>query len=573
MFEAKGGDRSPIIDRQHKNDTAFFLQPILDKELTIDDIDNYAFVAVDGLVSLINQKVDEYKATHGTAGWDDKTTEDRALEFYGLEDVDTYLDFLDKKDEEIRNLTRVLKRIVHQDQVITPPDEISFAVVENGNGKGVEDKKLINRTKAVLFILKEDFGVDVENEEQLTMVDGVVRGNMMRNTSYVLIKVPTIGRTILVCDEEGNASYVLNNKVLEKQDISDETLVDFTKTDLNTLITETPKLGKRVVYSKTGFVPRMIDAIKNPNSARPDELTDKMKKTGKYLYPKASEIDLSCKGLAKRLGISHRALGKLINGILPEKLGKVNLRKFKSLTVRAYTSEQQELIVQIAEEKGLIALSPEEGEISILGLSERLGISHNALSKLINEIPPEKFGKVNLRKFKSLVTRVYTQEQQELIIQIAEEKGLLALSPEEGEISCRGLAEKIGIAGSTLSKIIKQIDPEELGEIKPLKFKSLTVRAYTSEQQGIIVGKVEELGLFALASEESELSVNGLAKKLGIGHPFLSKIIRQVSSEELGKVKKKRFGTTVADAYTPEQQEIIEGYVDEWRKRKNPSKK
>lgn len=288
MSEIKGGDSVPVIDKQQKTNVTSFLQPILDRELTVEDIDNYAFVAVDGLVSLVNQKVDEYKAAHGTAGWDDKTIEDRALDFYGLEDVGTYLDFLDKKDEEIRNLDRVIKRTVHKDQVVTPPDEVEVPVVKTGNGERTEDKKMINRTKAVLFILKEDFDVDVDNEEQLIIMDGVVRGNMMRDTSYVLIKTPTIGRTILVCDEEGNASYVFNDEVLEKQNVSDEALVDFTKTDLNALITETPKLGKRVIYSKNGFVPRMIDAIKHPESTRPDEVTDRMKNTGKYLYPKAS---------------------------------------------------------------------------------------------------------------------------------------------------------------------------------------------------------------------------------------------------------------------------------------------
>jgi len=468
------------------------LEPILNKPLTVERIDNYADDAVNELIFLLNQKVDDYKSGHNTGGWDDKSIENAALRFYGLESVNSYLDFLAQKDAEIRSLNGVIKKAGQVGEVIVRPDSYNPNIV-GGNGGEIKEKKMISRVKTVLFILKEDFEVDVSDESQLTLKKGILKDNMMRKTSYFLISAPKIDRTLLVCDEEGNASYVFNNKVLRDKGISEDILIGSTKEELNELIQKAPESGKRVVYSKDGFVPRMIVAIKNPNSKKPDEITKEMGGMGKYLYPKAEKDELSCNKLAEKLGIVHSAvLGKLIDQIDPEELGEVNLRKFGSSTTQAYTPEQQTLIIKKAEDQGLLIPKAAENELSCSKLARKLGIDPATLSNLINQIDPEELGEVNLRKFGSNTTQAYTPEQQTLIIKKAEDQGLLIPKAVENELSCSKLARKLGLDPATLSNLINQIDPEELGEVSLKKHNTRSAQAYTIEQQWKIIEYIRE---------------------------------------------------------------------------------
>ena len=65
-------------------------------------------------------------------------------------------------------------------------------------------------------------------------------------------------------------------------------LNDEDRKELNELMQQTPELGKRVVYSKDGFVPRMIVAIENPNTRKPDEIA---KEVASYLSDAKCEHD------------------------------------------------------------------------------------------------------------------------------------------------------------------------------------------------------------------------------------------------------------------------------------------
>ncbi len=541
-----------------------FLEPILNKPLTVERIDNYADDAVNELIFLLNQKVDDYKSGHNTGGWDDKSIENAALRFYGLENVSSYLDFLAEKDAEIRGLDKVIKKARQTYRVIVSPD--SYDPHVGSNGGEMAEKKMISRVKTVLFILKEDFEVDVDDERQLFLKEGVVRDNMMRKTSYFLISAPKIDRTLLVCDEEGNVSYVFNNKVLKDKGISEDVLINSTKEELNELIQQTPELGKRVIYSKDFFVPRMVEAIRNPDSIRPDEVTKEMKDLGKYLYQEPTGGELSLSGVAKKLGIVDKTLKKVIDAMDPQELGGVNLRRFKGNVTGAYSLEQQEKILKQVEMSGLLSSEPTNGELSINGLAEKLGIASRTLQKVIDSMDPQELGGVNLRRFKGNVTGAYSLEQQEKILKQVEMSGLLSSEPTNGELSINGLAEKLGVAYVTVQKIIDSMDPSELGEIRLRKFVPIVTKAYTPEQQEKIIQKGEAMGKIAPEPVNGELSNNGFAKKLGLSWKMVQKNINAVNQKSFGIVGSYRFGVKVRLGYTLEQQWMVIDYIKEHKK-------
>ena len=84
-------------EKELRDDSRKQLGSILNKPVTMDGIDTYAEEALDKLVGLVSEKTERYKETHLTTNWDDQTIEDAAMKWCGLEEVNFYLDFIDKK--------------------------------------------------------------------------------------------------------------------------------------------------------------------------------------------------------------------------------------------------------------------------------------------------------------------------------------------------------------------------------------------------------------------------------------------------------------------------------------------
>ena len=295
-------------EKELRDDSRKQLGSILNKPVTMDGIDTYAEEALDKLVGLVSEKTERYKETHLTTNWDDQTIEDAAMKWCGLEEVNFYLDFIDKKNDELKGLDKVIGKADRVNEVIVNPDRKKIRF--EGSGAGLTEKKMVNRLKTILFILKEDFEVDVDNPDHLTLTKGMVDNKMMRKTSYFLVSALKIDRKMLVCDEGGNASYVFDAKVLKSKGIDDKKLIGATKEELNQWIAEVPEMGKRVFYSKDGFVPRIIEAINQPIWTKPDKVTKSMENTGNYLLPKAPEGYLSLNGIRRKYGMASELLSE-----------------------------------------------------------------------------------------------------------------------------------------------------------------------------------------------------------------------------------------------------------------------
>lgn len=88
------------------------------------------------------------------------------------------------------------------DNVILPPDEGEG--IKKGSGAGVETKEYIPRTRYLVDLLSE-------MKIEYAVIDGTNTDEMMRQLSYKAFLLPTLGKMVLVCDEEGNATYIINN--------------------------------------------------------------------------------------------------------------------------------------------------------------------------------------------------------------------------------------------------------------------------------------------------------------------------------------------------------------------------
>ncbi len=226
------------------------LRTILSTALTVDTIDTYAETAISDLINLTGNVVNEFEDTLSPDAVysDSRELEDAAFNYFDLPSIPENLDNIIKIDQDIKNIDRVIEKASIKDQVIVPPDAPVRPIVP-GNGEGLLENKLRPRLKTLLFILEKDNDIDLDDPDQLKIAQGITTNEIMRKEPYYSVEVPSLNRTVLVCDEEGNATFVIDTKKLEELEISTEQLLDMTKDELNAVMAEHAGFGRRIIQS------------------------------------------------------------------------------------------------------------------------------------------------------------------------------------------------------------------------------------------------------------------------------------------------------------------------------------
>jgi len=252
MSEIRNYDISEVTNRDFalkKDEFKKRFNEIINKPLTIDNIDSFADDALNELIVLIGEIKEEYENRHLIEEGqqiDQNTLESLACVEYGLPETSPILDLITKKVSQLEQIDDFINNnIIQRNEVIVPPDQIS---PEFGNGEGREkkDPSIIPRLKTLLYILEADFSLDLK---ELTLTQGQNTKEMVRKLSYVTVEAPEINRVVQVCDEEGNASYIFDLAEMEKHGISVEDLNQTTKEEKNELIRQYTGLGIRVVQN------------------------------------------------------------------------------------------------------------------------------------------------------------------------------------------------------------------------------------------------------------------------------------------------------------------------------------
>jgi len=549
-------------EKELRDDSRKQLGSILNKPVTMDGIDTYAEEALDKLVGLVSEKTERYKETHLTTNWDDQTIEDAAMKWCGLEEVNFYLDFIDKKNDELKGLDKVIGKADRVNEVIVNPDRKKIRF--EGSGAGLTEKKMVNRLKTILFILKEDFEVDVDNPDHLTLTKGMVDNKMMRKTSYFLVSALKIDRKMLVCDEGGNASYVFDAKVLKSKGIDDKKLIGATKEELNQWIAEVPEMGKRVFYSKDGFVPRIIEAINQPIWTKPDKVTKSMENTGNYLLPKAPEGYLSLNGIRRKYGMASETVKRIIKKYSDE-IGLVETYRFGTKCAKGYSPKQEEVIIEKVELEGLLCPLAPEGYLSLNGIARKYEMASETVKQIIEKYPDE-IGQTKILRFRNVITEGYSPKQERTIIEKLELEGYLSPPAPEGYLSLTSIAKEFGIFPTTIKSVIDKYS-DEIGLVETYRFGTKCAKGYSPKQEEVIIEKVELEGLLRPLAPEGYLSLNGIARKYEMASETVKQIIEKYP-DEIGQTKILRFRNgVITEGYSPKQERTIieklelEGYL------------
>lgn len=116
---------------------------------------------------------------------------------------------------------QLITPLINQKQVILPPDE--HGCIVRGTGEGTISRKYKSRTSHLIELLQQ---LNLAYE----CTAGVVEAGMIRQEPYTAFWIPTHKIVILVCNEIGNATFIVHN-VSGDQVI---TIVSMTKTELPT---------------------------------------------------------------------------------------------------------------------------------------------------------------------------------------------------------------------------------------------------------------------------------------------------------------------------------------------------
>jgi biotin operon repressor len=478
--------------------------------------------------------------------------ETSAFSYYGLGDIEQTLDHIADKASELASIDEIIARVSTVTNVIVPTDQPLRPVIE-GTGPSIEHGH-IPHLKTLLFVLANEFEIDIHDSKQVQIVSGGVDDQMIREESYYSVDIPKLERTVLVCDEERNATFVMNSMIMDEVGISSEDLINITKSDLCDLLQDKPELGVKLKHTSR-FVPRLVEAIENPvqkpSHHRPAESLS-------YLYPKAPADVLSMSAIAEKLGIYRPTVAAVITE-LEETLDKPSLYRFGTNVVApGFTSEQQASIEKRLEEKGCLVDKAPDGILSAHGIALELSVDRNTILRAVKALEDE-LGEIQKYKFGGQRTQGFDQEQQLIIFDHLEKKGVFQTQASENYRSASGIAKDLGTTHGSVSKAIEALG-NELGEMVSQKFGKATTIAYSPEQQNQIHERLFEMGIMSEQAPDEIVSVNGLAKQLGVSRDVVGRAIA-VLGDELGKTNKYRFNMVISVGLDSEQQRIINEYL------------
>ncbi len=537
---------------------------IVSRPLIPESIVAYGDAALVDLVDLIDKATDSYNR-QPTISFDSASeTERAAFDYYSLGDVELILDNIADRADELKDIDSVIDSYETTEGAITPTSgSLGGLAIRGCDGSFERKNRYIPKLKTLLFVLHNDFDVDLHDPQQIKIYKGTIDSGTMKKHCYYSVEAFKLNRSALVCDEVGNTTFVFNREVLKSHGIENSHLIKLTKPQIEDMIASDPTSGRRVTYSKN-FVGHLVEAIEDPTnckrqSRRHDSEVDET--LGKYLHPKAPENVLAANGLVRLWGIGDNSIRVSIDDV-KDRLGGVGTYRFGPHTALGYTPEQQEIIRQDLEAKCLFKLASED-VMSVAGMMETWGVSRNDIDIAIKE-NSEQIGQAELYKFHTKMAFGYTPEQQAIIRQAIAEKGVVEQS-ESHRLSVPDMAENWGLDPKTIRKMILK-HSDEIGEAVVTRFNTQKAPGYLHEQVTLIEGFLREKGYFSEEAPEDVSSIFGMAQAWGETHASVRKAVENIKGE-LGEVKPYKFGVRIVDGFSPQQQTIIKKYLSDKKKK------
>ena len=385
-----------------KTEFAARLTAAVNEPLTLGNTDTYVDDALGAVIKLVDDVVAKYDAQPG-AEWQQlgeangKEHEDAALKHFGLENVEDILRHLDDKASQFAVIDQVIAQTNKSSNVFVPPDSAPVPQA-TGSGTGMEKKGKQPKLENLLFVLMNDFGIDPDDSEAVSIVRGSVNPNMMREEPYYQVTVPELDKVILVCDEYENVTFVFNDEWVREQvsanhpseNEPERPLTDYTKEELSKLIKDNPGQGARIMATKN-FTANLVNALKGGFS---QQKLDKPVDT-RYLRSSRKSEDLppvpdgyiTLGNILERLDIGEKHRTRIRDiAIDLERKGKITLGKDHNKRRRQVLAFTEESAQQIMNEWVNHRILIPEGSAKTQDIANIAGVSRGTVRSVAKEL-------------------------------------------------------------------------------------------------------------------------------------------------------------------------------------------
>lgn len=549
----------PVSDYQTR------LYQITSRQLTARNIDSYADNALEDLSRLVTDVVSSMPFQSPLSPIEN---EKRALAQTGMqaETVELTLDHIATIAESTKRLdSLIVRKTKLVDTVLVPPDSHKATEISLGVGSFEKPKERIPKLKTLLLLLEAEFGIDLDDEEELPEFEqGPLRPNMMRTTSYKLIQLPTLDRTVLICDEVGNTTFVFDQNKCNELNIAPSDLYQLTKDELKELINRF-ELGQQIKYTNR-YVEQLASALGEPSEATIDGQDDallilKPKDTVEYLpngyllfSDLAAKIGITLYGLEKRIEkigttefgtiLKYRAKGRGGRGVRilsPEQQAKVDYEKRK-FDIRLVSDEERNM---------------GDGNLLFNDFAEELGIHPTTLEYRAERLKDD-IGEIEIISGGSRGLRIVSQSQQAAIRNYYRTRDAEVALP-VGYITGKDMADELNLTISGLLVRIAKLDEEEFGEKRYLPNRHIIL---SPTQQTMLR---EQYPHMHYELPDQYVTTAEYAKAIGIPVSTLYTKIRSIDASSFGQMQLYRQpGKRQPLAYilSLEQQTILDSFYD-----------
>lgn len=548
-------DGSDLINEYQKR-----IDKILSAPLTPETFEGYAEDALNDVIKVADDMIAQYLHQRGLNGMPvNSLVEDSIAGNYEIS-IDSILDDLKHKADDIKKIQKSVEEISKDSRVYVPPDsediKITDGLVE------FETADTAPKVETILFMLQENYGLEIDNPKDIILISGTVSREMMRNEPYVLIDIPSLNRIILACNEKGNITYVFDQEKIKEADIPLDKLVDYTKKQLNEIIKDFESIGIRIIHTAK-YLPKIEEALssikhfaktgekaieENPDIKDPDLLAVDTKDN------RLPQGYRSLKKSAKILGTSTERLKKIaveLRDELGDEFGDILEKKLANGNVGILLSTAQ---IEIIAKSEIIKKAPpsKKGIESVASLARKLDVSSQLVKKIKEQLSDE-LGDVHFYRFRTVVTEGFSPAQQEIItVEIGKIKSVPL--PKDGYLPIKGVAKKFGVDKSTIQSIEEKL-VDELGTIGEYRFSNNITRGFSPAQQELIGEEVAKFKSTPIAAE-GEKSVSGIARQYGLAERTVQTVVDRIE-KELGTTEKRRFNNKTGTSYSAKQVAII----------------
>ncbi|MEI6352437.1 MAG: hypothetical protein WCO35_00670 [Candidatus Nomurabacteria bacterium] len=257
---------------------------LMNNKISPENIFNFYDDFLNGLINISDEVLNKYIKQTRVPNKSDREKglqEDEAFKYFSInsigETIDSMSEIVEKREERLKEIiNEISERSSIDRKIFVPPTKEDKFLVMPGKSEWKESG-YVSRLLTLIYILENDLDLKLKDNKDITINQGVNSKEMIRKESYIRVCIPELNRIIYICNEEGNASFVFDEKIVKENNISVIDLDAYSKINFNDLIEKNKDIGIKIIQSKhwrermlTALTKKISEFEKQKSEMKPD---------------------------------------------------------------------------------------------------------------------------------------------------------------------------------------------------------------------------------------------------------------------------------------------------------------